>query len=231
MPAHRADAPEEPQKVVVRDKRRVDPETGEARATDPTAAAGLGPRVAEEAGVGAPAGKANTAAVDSPESPSESQRLLEERTADLQRVKAEYDNYRKRVERDRATVGDLATGNVLGQLVPLLDDIDRAAEHGELSGGFKSVAETLQSTLQRLGLERFCEAGDAFDPAVHEAVMHRESDEVAGPICSEVMRPGYRFRDRLLRPAMVAVAEPPTPDNVGEPEAATVGAAEESARH
>src|SRR5206468_8979343 len=97
---------------------------------------------------------------------------LAERTADLQRVTAEYANYRKRVERDRAAVREQALANVLYGLVPVLDDIGRAREHGELAGGFKSVADSLETTVTKLGLERFGENGEPFDPKVHEALMH-----------------------------------------------------------
>jgi molecular chaperone GrpE len=134
---------------------------------------------------------------------------LDERTSDLQRLKAEFDNYRKRVERDRVTVAEQAQAAVLAKLVPVLDDVDRARSHGEVTGGFKVVADALESTVEKLGLLRFGDEGDPFDPSEHEAVMHSESPDVVGPTCVSVMRSGYRFRDRLLRPAMVAVAEPP----------------------
>ncbi len=136
------------------------------------------------------------------------QALLDERTADLQRVKAEYDNYRKRVERDRVAMVEQAIAGVLVHLLPVLDDIDRAREHDEVTGGFKSVADSLETALAKLGLERVGEVGDPFDPLVHEAVTHQHSDEVTEATCVAVLRPGYRFAERLLRPAMVAVAEP-----------------------
>ena len=133
---------------------------------------------------------------------------LQERTSDLQRVTAEYHNYRKRVERDKAAAAEAATAAVVAALLPVLDDLDRAREHGDLVGPFGSVAESLQSTLTKLGLEVFGEKGDAFDPMVHEAVAHMHSVEVTEPSCIDVMRRGYRLGDRLLRAAMVAVAEP-----------------------
>lgn len=126
----------------------------------------------------------------------------------LQRLKAEFDNYRKRVERDRAATAEQAVAGVLVHLLPVLDDIDRAREHGEVTGGFKSVADSLEAALAKLGLERFGAVGDPFDPSYHEAVTHQHSDEVTEATCVGVMRPGYKFADRLLRPAMVAVAEP-----------------------
>jgi molecular chaperone GrpE len=133
---------------------------------------------------------------------------LAERTADLQRVQAEYANYRKRVERDRVAVREQALANVLSGLVPILDDIGRAREHGELNGGFKSVGESLEATTAKLGLESFGDAGEPFDPRVHEALMHSYSAEVTEPTCVQILQPGYRVGDRILRPARVAVAEP-----------------------
>jgi molecular chaperone GrpE len=133
---------------------------------------------------------------------------LAERTADLQRVQAEYANYRKRVERDRVAVREQALASVLSGLVPVLDDIGRAREHGELNGGFKSVAESLEATTAKLGLESFGDAGEPFDPRVHEALMHSYSAEVTEPTCVQILQPGYKVGDRILRPARVAVAEP-----------------------
>ncbi|WP_433530738.1 nucleotide exchange factor GrpE [Micromonospora sp. CA-263727] len=133
---------------------------------------------------------------------------LEERTRDLQRVSAEYANYRKRVERDRGLVTEQATGAVLAALLPILDDLDRAREHGDLVGPFGSVAEQLTTALGKFGLTAFGEQGDPFDPTLHEAVAHQTSADVTEPSCVQVMRRGYQIGDRLLRPAMVAVADP-----------------------
>ncbi|HEU5129142.1 MAG TPA: nucleotide exchange factor GrpE [Glycomyces sp.] len=142
------------------------------------------------------------------------QTTLEERTRDLQRLNAEFQNYRKRVERDKARSGELATAAVLSSLLPILDDLDRARDHGDLTGPFGSVAEQLINTLAKQGLESFGEKGDTFDPTVHEAVAHMQMGDVDGPTCIDVMRRGYRLGDRLLRAALVAVAEP-----LDEPEA------------
>ena len=133
---------------------------------------------------------------------------LAERTADLQRVTAEYANYRKRVERDRVAVREQALANVLSGLLPVLDDIGRAREHGELVGGFKSVAESLEAAVAKLGLESFGDSGEPFDPKVHEALMHSYSSEVTEPTCVQILQPGYKVGERILRPARVAVAEP-----------------------
>ena len=152
---------------------------------------------------------------------------LDERTADLQRVSAEYANYRRRVDRDREAVSVNARAQVAGQLLTVLDDIDRAAAHGDLTGAFKAVADKLVNVAKGVGLEPFGLEGDPFDPAVHEAVQHSTSDDVAGPTVSLVMRQGYKIGERVLRPAMVAVTDrdpsaPPVvvaPDPAGTPDA------------
>jgi len=135
---------------------------------------------------------------------------LAERTADLQRLQAEYANYRKRVDRDRVAVREQAVAGTLSGLLPVLDAIDQAREHGELSGGFKSVADTLQSATSRLGLVTYGEKGDPFDPKIHEALTSSYSADVAEDTCIEILQPGYKVGDRILRPARVAVAEPAT---------------------
>jgi molecular chaperone GrpE len=133
---------------------------------------------------------------------------LDERTRDLQRVTAEYANYRKRVDRDRSVAAEQTTGTVLIALLPVLDDVDRAREHGDLVGPFASVAEALGTAVGKLGLVGFGEKGDPFDPTRHEAVAHLTSADVTEPTCVEVMRRGYTLGERLLRPALVAVADP-----------------------
>ena len=180
---------------VVRDKRRFDPATGEVRPEAAAQAAAPGPDVS---------------AGDAP--PLEETELqldaVAELTADLQRVQAEFANYRRRVERDRQAVAEQALGSVMLGLLPVLDDIDRARSHGEVEGGFKLVADGLETTLTKLGLQRFGDAGEPFDPTIHEALTHTLSAEVSEPVCAEVYQPGYRVGDRVLRPARVAVAEP-----------------------
>ena len=133
---------------------------------------------------------------------------LEERVGDLQRVSAEYANYRRRVERDRSLVTEQATGAVLSALLPILDDLDRARDHGDLVGPFGTMAEQLSAAVGKFGVTAFGEKGDVFDPTRHEAVAHRTSSEVTEPTCVEVMRRGYSLGERLLRPALVAVADP-----------------------
>jgi molecular chaperone GrpE len=146
--------------------------------------------------------------------PSETDQLrsrLRERTADLQRLKSEYDNYRKRVRRDRRSVGEIAVANVLAGLLPVLDALDEARKHGEVTGGFQRVADVLESELAALGLEAFGIPGDPFDPALHEAVLCVRADHVERPTCTTILRPGYRLGDQLLRPAQAEVTEPPVP--------------------
>jgi len=129
-------------------------------------------------------------------------------TSDLQRLQAEYANYRKRVERDRAVAHESAVGAVLTELLALLDDVDRAEQHGELSGGFKAVADQLNSITARIGLEKYGTEGEAFDPQIHEALMHEESAAVSVPTASKILQSGYKYKNRILRPARVSVTGP-----------------------
>ena len=129
-------------------------------------------------------------------------------TADLQRLQAEYSNYRKRVERDRAVASEIAVASVLSELLSTLDDIDRAAQHGELTGGFKSVADQLINATTKLGLEKYGQDGDEFDPQIHEALMHETSADVKVATASKILQPGYKFKERVLRPARVSVTDP-----------------------
>ncbi len=138
----------------------------------------------------------------------QTQALVAGITADLQRVHAEYANYRKRVERDRELVRDSAVAGALAELLPVLDDVGRAREHGELEGAFRSVGEALEQAVARVGLESFGVVGDPFDPTVHEALTHVHSDDVSEATCVAVYQPGYRFAGRVVRPARVGVADP-----------------------
>jgi molecular chaperone GrpE len=135
-------------------------------------------------------------------------REASERTADLQRLQAEYQNYRKRVERDRLTVREIAVSNILEALIPVLDDIGRARDHGEVTGGFKSVSDNLETVVAKLGLQQFGKEGEPFDPTLHEALMHSYSSDVTEDTCVQILQPGYRIGERIIRPAMVSVAEP-----------------------
>ncbi|MFC0627246.1 nucleotide exchange factor GrpE [Kribbella deserti] len=187
---------------VVTDKRRIDPETGQLRET------------AKAAGGPSP----DPAAAQPPRDPSDLigpsaqeallTEALAERTADLQRLQAEYVNYKRRVDRDREANRELVIGSVLTELLQTLDDIGRAREAGELEGAFKAVAESVERVTEKLGLVKFGEVGDEFDPRIHEALMHNYSDEVDRPTATLVMQPGYRLGERILRAARVAVSEP-----------------------
>lgn len=181
-------SPEETEpRVVVRDKRRIDPDSGQVRDPGPEAAAQVDAEV--------------DAAVDA--------LRLQELTETLQRLKAEYDNYRRRAERERIAVMDVATGSVLGALLPVLDDLERARAHGDLTGAFGSVGEALVTVVGKLGLEPYAASGDPFDPQIHEAVMAAAPAEDSDvPVVAEVFRPGYRHAGRVLRAAQVSVSEP-----------------------
>ncbi len=175
--------------VRVTDKRRIDPETGQVRegAASPQAA----PAPPADEPVGALSENAKVA----------------ELTADLQRVHAEYANYRKRVDRDREAMNDLAAAAVVGELLPILDDLGRAKDHGEYSGALKSVGDQLENTTTRLGLQAFGAVGDVFDPNIHEAMTHNAGNDLEQPTVSMVFAVGYMFRGRVLRPARVGVEE------------------------
>ncbi|WP_031465655.1 nucleotide exchange factor GrpE [Sciscionella sediminilitoris] len=191
--------PEEP-RVVVRDRRKVDPETGEARAAEEATEAAETDEAAIEVEMpeAAEAGAAPQ---------SDTAKQLEERTADLQRLQAEYANYRRRVERDREVSAVNAKAGLVAELLTVVDDIERAAQHGDLTGAFKSVADKLTGVLQQAGLESFGTENEPFDPNVHEAVQHNTSAEVEGPTVTAVLRRGYRIGEKVVRNAMVAVTD------------------------
>ena len=188
-----------------RDKRRIDPETGQPR-THTGAATQATTEEQPTAQPEAPAVDGQAAQL-TPDS-----ELAAERLRDLQRLQAEYVNYRRRVERDRDVARETAVSGVLEQLLPVLDDVHLARQHGDLEGTpFAAIADKLESVLGRFGLARFGEAGEAFDPAVHEALMHTEADLPEGTEVTtvvQVLQPGYRAGDRVLRAARVAVADP-----------------------
>jgi molecular chaperone GrpE len=227
---------------VIRDRRRIDPVTGQPRQPESGAdqaasaraagqqrpgkhsvskpgsprkeAAEAGPADAPVPDRDEPTATSSTTSASTDKTGTEGTEVatkLAERTADLQRVQAEYANYRKRVERDRVAVREHALASVVGELLPVLDDIGRAREHEELTGGFKAIAEALERIVSKLGLTTFGEAGEPFDPNVHEALMHSYSPDVTEPSCVQILQPGYKVGERILRPARVAVAEPTDP--------------------
>jgi molecular chaperone GrpE len=206
----------------VRDRRRIDPETYQVREPQPAAA---------------PAGSADASSDEVPASTAEGnhqveelQGQLSERTADLQRLQAEYVNYKRRVDRDRDLARKVALEGFVRDLLPVLDDLRSAREHGELVGAFKAVGEQVERVTGKHGLETFGAKGDRFDPHIHEALMQVEAEGVDGPTCVEILQPGYRIGERILRPARVAVGEPaagtptpapePSPNEVGDDESA-----------
>ena len=189
------------------DERPVEPDTGQA--PEPDAA----PAAARRRG-GEPEMHPDEEGRFGPESDGDVDELaatrtaLQELTLDLQRLQAEYLNYKRRVERDRELVKQNATFGVLSQLLPVLDDIDRAREHGELEGGFKAVADSLERIVANLGLTKFGAKGDEFDPNFHEALMHGHSPDVTTTTVDVVAHAGYRIGDRVVRAAKVTVLDP-----------------------
>jgi molecular chaperone GrpE len=195
---------------------------GSEQASDPTAASAAGPAAeslepdlldadAVEPGRELPADEAGAGRAEHPDTA-----LAAERLADLQRLQAEYVNYKRRVDRDRAVVQERAVQSVIEAMLPVLDDIHAAREHGDLEGGpFAAIADKLESTLSKFGLERYGAAGEEFDPNLHEALMHTAwpSDgsltaEAGATTVVQVLQPGYRAGDQVLRAARVAVADP-----------------------
>jgi molecular chaperone GrpE len=197
-----------PEQVTVTDKRRIDPETGEVRHTPP----GDGP------GGAPPTGQA-TAEVSAGAADK-----VAELTADLQRVQADFANYRKRALRDQQAAADRAKAAVVSQLLGVLDDLDRARKHGDLeSGPLKSVADKLTSALTAFGLTAFGAEGEDFDPVLHEAVQHEgDGGEGSRPVIGTVMRQGYKLGEQVLRHALVGVVDTVAGDSVD----ATVPASE-----
>jgi molecular chaperone GrpE len=181
----------------VRDRRRIDPETYQVREPQATAApTSTGP---EEAASSVTEAEAQMIELEA---------ALAERTSDLQRLQAEYVNYKRRVDRDRDLARKVTIEGVLKDFLSVLDDVRSAREHEELNGGFKAVAEEIERVTSKYGLETFGEAGEPFNPHIHEALLHAHAEGIDGPTCVEILQPGYRIGDRILRPARVAVAEP-----------------------
>lgn len=193
---------------VIRDRRRLDPETGRVREAygvtdEPQPAGGQPAGSADPADAGPGAGDADLEAARA---------LADERLQDLQRLQAEFVNYRRRVERDRDVARDTAVAGVLEALLPVLDDVHLARQHGDLEGGpFAAIADKLEAVLGRLGLVRYGEPGETFDPAVHEALIRTEAELAEGTTQTtvvQILQPGYRAGERVLRAARVAVADP-----------------------
>ncbi len=187
------------------DKRRVDPETGEVREQP----------AAEEPQADPLAGLEAEADAHMHEQLVAAEALAAERLDELQRANAAYYNleqqynaYVKRSKAESLAAHDRGVAAVAEALIPVLDDIELARQHGDLTGPFASIAEKLEGTLSRFGVERYGAAGEPFDPAVHEALMHGHSADVTEPTVQQVLQPGYRTADRILRAARVAVVDP-----------------------
>lgn len=195
---HDVDQPDEG--VRVTDRRRIDPDTGEVRA--PAGAAGP---------TDASAAVGDEAQTDGATDPTQAAAAADERvaelTADLQRIAAEYKNYRDRVQREIADSRVRGRVDVVTELIPTLDDLDRAAEHGDLTGPVKALADNLDAALTRVGVQRYGSADEVFDPEVHEALTHSTGEGLEQPTVTTVYQPGYRLGDRIIRPARVAVTE------------------------
>jgi molecular chaperone GrpE len=202
---------EEQHGPTVRDRRQIDPETYQVREPQPAAAPAPG---------GGETETATTATTEGAEV-TELKAALAERTGDLQRLQAEYVNYKRRVDRDRDLSRKITIENVLKDFLSVLDDVRSAREHGELTGGFKAVGDEIERVTTKYGLETFGAKGDVFDPHIHEALLHSHVDGIDGPTCVEILQPGYRIGDRVLRPARVAVAEP-NPDEPTTPVEAVI---------
>ena len=193
------------------DRRRIDPETGEVRAESAATdtASDVDPDHAPDAADGdvtvEPDGPAVDETVEADPAAAQSEKEAE-LLADLQRLQAEYANYRRRADRERQGAVETGKANLMNALLPVLDDLERARAHGDLdSGPLKGVADKIADTLKGQGLTAFGAEGDAFDPALHEAVQH--DGEGAEPVIGQVYRQGYRLGERLLRTAMVTVTD------------------------
>ncbi|MGO4145104.1 nucleotide exchange factor GrpE [Paenarthrobacter sp. YAF11_1] len=204
----------EPRKPVIRDNRKVDPETGEARQPDSEAAAPTEGNAAPTDGDALSQAEEILNGVEVPAEESVASGAAAEAQAaelrnDLLRLQAEYVNYRKRVERDRAVAGEMAVIGVLNSLLPVLDDVDAARQHGDLEDGpFAAIAAKLENALKTYGLERIADTGVEFDPTIHEALIQQPGEDIEVDTVSQVLRSGYRSGERVLRAAQVIVAVP-----------------------
>lgn len=241
---------QEAERPTIRDRRRIDPETYQVREPQSAAAPAPGAPGAptstnpaststeatsteeivtdEEKAPAAASGEVvedatqETAPSEATDRVAEVEQRLAERTEDLQRLQAEYVNYKRRVDRDRDQAKAATIEGVMGEFLPVLDTIHAADEHGELTGGFKAVADELLRVTGKYGLAAYGEKGDPFDPHIHDALMQMPGEGDADPVCVEILQVGYRLKERVLRPARVAVGQPPAgdPAPAAEPDAA-----------
>ncbi|MEH6793350.1 MAG: nucleotide exchange factor GrpE [Rhodococcus sp. (in: high G+C Gram-positive bacteria)] len=196
----------EQEPVTFVDKRKIDPETGEVREGDAV------PETLVGAGTAPQPGSVDKEGIEAEVVEDPRDKQVAELTADLQRVSAEYANYRRRTDREKQTGAENAKASVVSQLLPVLDDLERARQHGDLeTGPLKSVADKLAGVFSNIGLSTFGAEGDSFDPAIHEAVSH-EGDG-SSPVVGTLMRPGYKLGERVLRTAMVGVVDSATEES------------------
>ncbi|MDP9696302.1 UNVERIFIED_ORG: molecular chaperone GrpE [Arthrobacter globiformis] len=203
---------------VIRDHRKVDPVTGEARHPEGGQSASEASASADSDGDALAQAEEILNQVEVPAEESVAQGVSTGSTTgaeaaelknDLLRLQAEYVNYRKRVERDRAVAGEMAVIGVLNSLLPVLDDVDAARQHGDLADGpFAAIATKLENALKTYGLTRIDETGVEFDPTIHEALIQQPGDDIEVDTVSQVLRPGYKSGERVLRAAQVIVAVP-----------------------
>lgn len=208
---HERNQENEPQKPVIRDNRKVDPETGAARHSEKAAHHDESKGSSEGDALAQAEDILNSVEVPAEESVAQGVGAAEaeELKNDLRRLQAEYVNYRKRVERDRAVAGEMAVIGVLNSLLPVLDDVDAARQHGDLADGpFAAIAAKLENALKTYGLVRIDETGVEFDPTIHEALIQQPGPDVEIDTVSQVLRSGYKSGERVLRAAQVIVAVP-----------------------
>ncbi|ROS72081.1 nucleotide exchange factor GrpE [Cellulomonas sp. PhB143] len=197
------------------DKRKVDPESGQARESGPASGEGAPAAGADDAPAAGEPGDPLEALDFEPEGAAAEDAAVIAAKAEaaqhldaLQRERASFTNYRNRAVRDNETARTRGTQDVLTALLPVLDDIERARTHGELTGPFVAISEKLEGALAKFGIERFGEVGEEFDPNVHEALMHRTDAEATSSTVELVVEPGYRIGDKVVRAARVGVVGP-----------------------
>ncbi|PVZ55775.1 nucleotide exchange factor GrpE [Arthrobacter sp. H-02-3] len=191
---------------MIHDNRKVDPKTGQARHPDQEHHADSGDALSQAEDI---LNSVEVPAADSVAQGAAGAAEAEELRDDLRRLQAEYVNYRKRVERDRAVAGEMAVIGVLNALLPVLDDVDAARQHGDLADGpFAAIATKLETALKTYGLVRIDETGVEFDPTIHEALIQQPGTDIDFDTVSQVLRSGYKSGDRVLRAAQVIVAVP-----------------------
>ncbi|MGN7704158.1 nucleotide exchange factor GrpE [Cellulosimicrobium sp. 22601] len=188
------------------DKRKVDPETGRPRAGAGSAGGSAGDDAETDPLAGLDFEPSDEAEVDAAVLAAKAEAA--EHLDALQRERASFTNYRNRSLRDQEAARTKGIEDVLTALLPVLDDIDRARQHGELTGPFAAISDKLDASLEKFGIERYGAVGDEFDPTVHEALMHQPDPDATATTVNLVIEPGYRIGDRVVRAARVSVVGP-----------------------